>query len=802
MENLPPPKEITVRPVTAETRVAGYPGYGPGYGEGYPPTPQQETEGGGLLAYWLSIRRHKGMVLLFAMFGVIGGVLMTLRQTPVYQARTSIEILDINLDFLGGRPVQPVGDDSNYAALVDIPTQVRLLQSDSLRVRVMDKLAAGGAVTKMAPNFLSTWKAALKIGPPAQDQTINARNALMGCRVISSTTTRIIDLVCDSSSPAFAASYANTLATEFIDSNVEARWKMSQRTGEWLTKQLEDLRVKLERSEDNLQNYAKRANLNFTGEKTNVSEERLSQLQTSLSEAQSSRVAAQSRFEIIRSSPTDALGAIADDDSLRKLEDGLADLRRTEAELLATYTPRHEKVVKVQAQIAPLQAALQKQRTVTMARAQKEFEGAQNKENLLNAEYQKQSQLVSGESERAIQYGILKREVDSNRQLYDSMLQKVKETSVTSAMRASNIRVVDSAKVPVTPYKPDIAQNIEIGMFAGLLLGISFVLMRERADHTIQQPGDAPFWLGVPELGIIPKAKMGLSWRLSYGGGASRPALASAAVPAETSDSRVSLRTEGKIVELVTWQSKPSVIAEAFRAVLVSILFANQEKKRPRVLVVTSSGPAEGKSTVVTNLGIAVAEVNQRVLLVDADLRKPRLHSILGVSNDRGLSDLLRSREPVEIAMEGLIQETGIPGLYLLPSGPSTSAAASLLYSNRMPEILRALRTQFDTVFIDTPPMLQIPDARVVGRMVDRVVIVVRAGKTTRDAAMAARQRFAEDGTPVLGTILNDWNPKWSPSGYYGYDGGYYSGYYEHKNGYSRGPLADNHSEAEDSVRR
>ncbi|MEQ1949283.1 MAG: exopolysaccharide transport family protein, partial [Bryobacteraceae bacterium] len=619
MENLPSPKEITVRPVNAETRVAGYPGYGAGYGEGYPAAPQQETEGGGLLAYWLSIRRHKGMVLLFATIGIIGGVLMTLRQTPIYQARTSIEVQDINLDFLGGRPVQPVGDDSNYAALSDIPTQVRLLQSESLRARVIDKLSANGAVTKTAPSFLATWKAALKIGPaqPAS-QTVDARSALMGCRVLSSTTTRIIDLLCDSSSPAFAADYANTLASEFIDTNVEARWKMSQRTGEWLAKQLEDLRIKLERSEDSLQNYAHRANLNFTAEKTNVSEERLSQIQGSLSEAQSARVDAQSRYEIIKSSPPDALGAIAGDESLRILEDKLSELRRTEADLLTTYTPKHEKVVRVQAQIAPLQASIQKQRAITLARAQKEYEGAENKERLLTTEYGKQSQVISGESERSIQYSILKREVDSNRQLYDAMLQKVKETSVTSAMRASNIRVVDPAKPPAAPYKPDLGQNLEIGAIAGLLLGVSFVLMRERADHTIQEPGDAPFWLGVPELGIIPKAKMGLSWRLSYGGG-NRPSLASAAGANGGSDNRLSLRTEGKIVELVTWQSKPSVIAEAFRAVLVSILFANQEKKRPRVLVVTSSGPAEGKSTVVTNLGIAVAEVNQRVLLVDAD---------------------------------------------------------------------------------------------------------------------------------------------------------------------------------------
>ena len=784
MENLPPTtRELAIRPDNGASRSAGYPIQGEGQ---YPGAPQAEAESGGLLAYWLSLRRHKGAILLFALCGLIVGALITLRQTPVYEAHTSIEIQDLNLDFLGTRVPNPGGDDGSFSALSDIPTQIRLLQSASLAERVMAKLATSKPTVKAPLNFLDNWRAVLKIGSAAKSATeINPRQGLSSLRVRSSGQTRIIDVSVDSISPEFAADYANTLSSEFIDSNVEARWKMSQRTGEWLSRQLDDLRIKLERSEDSLQNYARRANLTFTDEKNNVSEQKLSQLQATLSAAQNDRITAQSRYEMIKSSPPDGLSTIAADGNLRELENKLSELRRSEADLLTTFTPKHEKVIRVQAQIPPLVAAIQRQRAIVLDHAQKEYEATQTKEKLLAIEYDRQAQVVSGQSEGAIQYGILKREVDSNRQLYDSMLQKVKETSVTSAMRASNIRVVDPAGVPGSPYKPDISQNMEIGVLTGLLLGVSFVLMRERANHTIQEPGDAPFWLGVPELGIIPKATMGLSWRLSYG---RSPSLAA---QSGNSDSRLSLRGDGKMVELITWQSKPSVIAESFRAILVSILFSSQESRRPRVLVVTSSGPAEGKSTVVSNLGIAVAEVNHRVLLVDADLRKPRLHTILGVENDRGLSDLLRSRDPVATALEGLIRETNIPGLFLLPSGPSTSSAASLLYSNRMPEVLRVLRTLFDTVFIDTPPMLQIPDARVLGRMVDRVVMVVRAGKTTRDAAMAARQRFSEDGTTVLGTILNDWNPKWSPSGYYGYDGAYYTGYYERKNGYSQGPIGD-----------
>jgi receptor protein-tyrosine kinase len=211
-------------------------------------------------------------------------------------------------------------------------------------------------------------------------------------------------------------------------------------------------------------------------------------------------------------------------------------------------------------------------------------------------------------------------------------------------------------------------------------------------------------------------------------------------------------------------------------------------------MVVTSAGPAEGKSTVVSNLGIAIAEVNHKTLLIDADLRKPRQHDIFNLKNDKGLSELLRSKDTVSALLEdGFIQETDIPDLYVLTSGTATSAATSLLYSSRMPELIQKLRAEFESVLIDTPPMLQIPDARVLGRMVDRVVLVTRAGKTTRAAAIAARQRFSEDGTKMLGTILNDWNPKRSPNGYYGSYDGYYYGRY--RNGYN-GSYSERNSES------
>jgi receptor protein-tyrosine kinase len=223
-------------------------------------------------------------------------------------------------------------------------------------------------------------------------------------------------------------------------------------------------------------------------------------------------------------------------------------------------------------------------------------------------------------------------------------------------------------------------------------------------------------------------------------------------------------------IELATWQQKTSLIAECYRAVLTSILFSSQQGEIPKVIVLSSPDPGEGKTSTVSNLGIALAEINRRVVIVDGDMRRPRLHRVFGLTGSKGLTDLLRSEKPIDqYPIESLVHPTEVPGLYVLPGGSGAVNISNLLYSPRMPELLERLRSEFDTVLIDSPPMLQIPDARVLGRMADGVVLVVRAGQTRRDSAVTASQRFAEDHTRVLGTILNHWDPRNSNAGYDGY---------------------------------
>jgi len=735
---------------------------------------------GGLIEYWRILRRRKRTVIAVALAGLLVGALVTLPQAPVYQARTSLEIQDMNQDFMNMKSVNPVSDSAQYSGLADIQTQIKILQSETLSGRSIAKLRAGhpdspGAEgTSLLQNLLNhrkpTWEAAL-------------RQAAGAMKVRAAGQTRIIELLVDSTDPQVAAAFANTMTNEFIEQNMEARWQMSQRTGDWLSRQLDDMRLKLERSEDALQAYARQTGLMFTSEKNNVSDDKLKQLQEELSKAQADRMAKQSRYELTRSATPDTLPDVLNDNNLRDVQTKLTDLRRQEAELSTTYKADYTKVKRIQAQIASLETALERERAAILSRIRNEYEEAQHHEELLATAYGSQAQVVTKDSEKEIQYNILKREVESNRQLYEAMLQRVKESAIASAMKASNVRVVDAAKTPSRPYKPSLPDNAGLGLLVGGFLGIAFVVMRERANRTLQQPGDAPFLLNVPELGAIPNARASSRNRMYYLRNKETPAEASRnsnTLLNATSDEKPGPRER---VELVTLQRRPSMVAEAFRTVLTSILFSGENGSRPRVLAITSPGPYEGKTTVTTNLSIALAEIGRKVLLIDADLRRPRIHEIFRLDNEVGLASLLREAAMDKAAVDSAVKETAVPNLFALPSGPSTSAAASLLFSPHMQELLRRFKGEFDTVLIDTPPTLQMPDARVIGRLADAVVLVTRANHTTRDAALAARQRFGEDQTRVLGTILNDWDPRLAPNGYYGYYKGYYhlggyKGYY------------------------
>ncbi len=513
-----------------------------------------------------------------------------------------------------------------------------------------------------------------------------------------------------------------------------------------------------------MQSYALAVGLQFTasskgkdGDQENVASASVRLVQEELLKARADRMIAQSKYELLASSPPEALPQVLDDSSLREYESKLVDLKRQRAELSPSFTPDHPRMQKLEAQITELETALEAARQKVVTRLRNDYAAAESHEKLLNDEFAKQLDTVSSQAANEVHYNILKREVDTNRQLYESMLSKVKESSIASAMRASNFRIVDLAKPAGAPYKPNLMNNAMLGSMAGIFLGVVLVLLKEQADRSIQQPGDSSLYLGISELGVIPSDRPTMLRR------GQRPSALIPSVSGNTSNA-------GNPVELVTWQRQGSLIAESFRAVLTSIMFSEQ---RPRVVVISSANPSEGKTTVSTNLSIALSEISQRVLLIDADMRRPRLHRLFDLKNDKGLSELLLSKHALKTSeVVGAVRESWIPGLHILTSGPWAANASTLLYSARLPEIIEITRQSFDTVIIDSPPMLHIADARLLAKHSDSVLLVLRAGKTTRTAGSMAIQKFVADGSTILGTILTDWNPDQNG---YGYDYKYYS---------------------------
>jgi capsular exopolysaccharide synthesis family protein len=725
--------------------------------------PEQITD---LTGYLRILRKHKGTVLVFAFLGALAGLIVLLPQPPIYRASAAVEVQALNDDFLYSKDVNPNASLNGLYPEYDMATQVKVLETRLLLDRVIAKLDRDETLRIQAPeDRLAAWRKALHLPasqPPARADMIAAVAASLHVGV--SRTTRVIEISGDSWDPKLAAAFANAMATEYIEQTLDTRWETTKHAGEWLTRQLDDMKTKLEKSEDALQNYAAASNLVFTGDKDkeNVAEGKLHQLQTELSSAQADRVSRQAKYELVTSGRIDSLGQVLDDGTLRSYDVKLADLRRESAELSATLTPEHYKVKRVQAQIAEMEADRKKVRDRIVERISNDFEEAESREKLLAAEYQAQSSFLSGEAAKVTHYGILQREVETNRQLYESLLQKVKEAGISAALRASNIQVIDPAKPPDAPYGPRLELGSMWGLFAGLIFGFGIVTLREKLNRNLEAPGEAAMYLNVPELGVIPSRSIDRS-AIDHRRKKAWPA----SIIGEAGDS-----------ELMGFQRSQSLMAESFRVILTSILYAG--RRRPaQVIVVASPGASEGKSTVLCNLAMAYAETRRSVLIVDCDMRRPRLHDIFGVTNDIGLAELLSETTPLEPRSVFLhSHKTAVPGVTLLPSGEPKAGTANLLHSRRLNELIELARQQFDVVLLDTPPMLHIADARIAGVLADGVVLVIRSGQTSRESALAAKRQLAEDGIPIIGMALNDWNPK--VAGYYGYEAysKYYASYY------------------------
>jgi polysaccharide biosynthesis transport protein len=709
-----------------------------------------------LLDYWEGIRRYKLMILAFVAMGAMGGLILSFLQTPAYRAHTSLEVEDLNENFQNLKDNDPTAQVASAESYFQ--TQVKILQSREMIELVIDKL---NLMQSMAPHkhFWSGWIHHNAEPNPALQREQVVDGIQKNLTVQAWGESRTAEIFYQSPDPKVASDVANTLVQTFIDESREIRWNSTQNTAEWLTGHLKELQKSLDSSEAKLQDFARSTGILLSSDKQdvaghNISEDKLKQIQDELSRAQGDRTQKQADYETIKNMPVESLSPTLNNPTLQNYLVKMGDLKSQLANLSATYTPEHYKVLQVQAQITDLQKSIDAERSGILRHTQEDYQSAKRREDMLTTAYTDQARTVSDMAGKTIQYQNLQHDVDTNRELYDALLLRIKQAGLAAAMRSSNVVVVDQAKPPVLPFRPNFPMNTALGLVTGLFVGVGFVLMRDRFNRNIESPGLSPAYLRLPELGVIPAARL-TSRRIAW-------------LPAST---RVPLQIKGADAA----SREHANLAEAYRATLTSILLPTLHGQGPRVLVLTSPEAGAGKTTVTSNLGMATAEIGRRVLLIDADLRRPRLHRLFEIPNSFGLTDILRITTPLEeIPVNQLVRQTKIPGLCLVPSGPTTDGLTSLLYSPRLTEFLERVAKEFDLVLIDAPPMLYFADARVLGRHSDGVILVLRSGQTKRDAAILARQRFDEDGTCVLGTILNSWDLKNPRSPYaYAYNDAY-----------------------------
>jgi polysaccharide biosynthesis transport protein len=708
------------------------------------PNPMAETDATQSFNVLSLVKRYWLLSLSLMILGSAAGFASVVLSSPMYKTLLLMEVTSANSGIT--RPgAQPA---STEISEVDIQTQVNLLHSDGFLRKGAERMQA--ETVPLAPTGRDIFsRLRQRIHPVTQDPLETTRTGLatalrtFEARPINHT--RLIELTCESTSPDVAAQFLNAMAQEFVEDNSHSRITTALKTSEWLAQQIEETKSRVQEAEEKLRAFVASTGNVFAGPDATLDDTRLTQLKGELAKIQSERIARQTRYELTVKNPPESLGEVLDDGVLRGYQAQLHGLKKDRAVLDLTYTAKDKKVQKVDAEIATVQKAYDAEVTSTVKRIKNDYEASRSQEKLLIGAYDAQSQRVGGEASKTAQYNSLKREVDTQHQMYQTLLVQQSEANLSSSVPVNPIRIVEESARPEEPYKPKPVLNISFGTLFGLVLAGGFIFIRERMDSSIKAPGHSRRMFNAPELGVIP----------NLGSNGNTPAKVNGRLPQDL----LLDRQHDDGTALATWQSGPAFITESFRGTLASILRNQASAKSQKMILITSPGPAEGKTTVVQNLGIALAESGRKVLLVDADFRRPHLHRKFSLPNEWGLIDVLCDDQPLnKYSPEQLGVFTGFPGLSILPNRVTQNNVSKALYSPRLRTILETLEDRYDMVIVDAPPILSVADTRIVASLTDALILVLRSGVTQREAAMEAYQLIQEDGLALLGTVLTDYD--------------------------------------------
>ncbi|KFN46771.1 hypothetical protein N790_08115 [Arenimonas malthae CC-JY-1] len=706
--------------------------------------PAADSDEINLLDYWRIIVKRRWTVLATLGIVVVTALVGTLLMTPIYRASTTVQIERDTIKVVeveGFTPTESPADRDFYQ------TQYELLKSRSLAQRVISQLNLANDPVYLEMSRPSPWRALLG-GGDDEEETLTAAEAdsredakmsrmitgfLANLSIEPVRNSRLVRVHYDSPDPAYSQRVVNAVAEAYIAANLERRFDASSYAKTYLEDRLQQLKLKLEDSEKQLVEFAQREKIVDANDGSSLSTQSLGELNSAVAKAQDERIRAEARWRQAEAATGMGLASVLDSSIVQTLQETRAKLQAEYQDKLRVFKPAFPEMQQLKAQIDELDKQLGAEVANIKASIRAEYQAALAQEQLLKAQVGALKDEVLDLQSRSIQYNILKREVDTNRQQYDALLQRYKEIGIAGGVGTNNISIVDRAEVPTNKHKPRLALNLAVALLLGLFGGVLLAFVFEHLDDTLKSPEDVEKQMGLSVLGVIPMLKAPM--------------------------------TPAKALE-----DPRSAFAEAYRSVRTALQFST-DTGVPRCLLVTSASPSEGKSTTALTLAKNFAQLGKRVLIIDGDLRNPSLHRSLDKPNDIGLSNYLAgAAKATEV-----IHATDSPHLMFMPTGPLPPNPAELLMGPKMLSLISIASEKFDQVIIDGPPVMGLADAPILANMASGTLLVVEAGETRISLARNALKRLYAARAHVIGALLTKFSAK--HAGYaYGYGGyNYYS---------------------------
>jgi capsular exopolysaccharide synthesis family protein len=690
-----------------------------------------------LLDYWRVIKKRRWIVLSIILTIVTIVTIKMYREPSIFEATGRLIInqqMPLNLT-KNKEATELYASDLQY-----LETQQNVLRSKELARRVIEALAL-----EQHSDFSDI---AQGTSDPERKKTLLIERFTQNLGVDLVRNTRILAVTYSSRDQQLAASAVNELFKQYNDYTLESRTDSTKDATGWLSKQLAEMRSRINEAQQDLVNYSRQNEIIQLGENQTVTVERLADLNRRLVEAETDRIRAETMYRLSREGEMDSLPPVLADPQVQSLNAKLSELRQELAQLNVEFQPAHPRVARVREQIAEADKSLALAKRRLVSNIETEYKAAARREKDLRAMLEKQRAETLKQNERAIELSIKKREVEATTELYQGLLEKLNDVKLLSSLTTTNIQVLDKAVVPLFPARPRKMFNVGLSLVVGLVVGIGVALFVEYLDNTIKSTDDVDRLLSLPVLGLVPSLESleKKSWM---------------ALP------KVS---RGKAVQqpiLITDRQRTS-FAEAFRSLRTSVLLSHAERP-PRTILFTSSSPGEGKTTTAINTAISLAQTGARVIIIDGDLRKPGVHKSLNIKTQPGLSTYLT--RPVEL--NSIILEHPTPNLSVIPSGAIPPNPSELLGSAKMRDMVKQLAEQFDFVVVDSPPV-STPDSLILSALVDGVILVIRCGDTPRELVSRAKQSLVDVNAKIFGVVLNRLDV--NQDGYYYYY--YYRSYY------------------------